>query len=47
MMTERWTKFLLGKGFRFYPVGNRKLSGNDLIGYALLKELPTVVLKAI
>lgn len=36
-MTERWNKCLLGKGFRFDPVGHGKLSGSDLIGYALLK----------
>lgn len=38
MTMERWTKFLLGKGFGFYRVGNGKLSGSGLIGYVLLRE---------
>lgn len=46
-MIERWIKFLLGKGFGFYPVGNGKLSGSDIIGYALLKEYSSEVHRVI
>lgn len=35
----------LGKGFGFNPLHNGRLSGSDLLGYALLNKYSTVVWK--